>query len=386
MKHKAPIISAAAFALVMALGQPAQASLKGGVEAFLDGDYEQVVLEFKKVLKKKRQPDKVQLIMAHMYLEGLGVEINYSRAYQYLLPSAKKDNAWAQTEIAKLLFAGNGPMQSYQQANEYFRKAAMQGYIEAQLALAHGYLNGLGMTADNVLGYAWLNLAASGSNGVTRDDAISLRELTATEMTPGEITRAQNQSLEWFERIKVVEPEIISMMRQSREKPTGPTTKITITFLGQKFTTTGKSLGIDAALKSTEDQLKDVLTNAVHEAKPAPGNATKPAPGNATKTKPAAKKTAAPEPAPKVAGAKKSDQPAPSASAGQSTGADQPGFVAALFGAIWDALAGGPTGIISGIFNAIFGSDESAPGPAATTEPTSTPTPSVTKPLAPATK
>ncbi len=368
MKHKAPIISAAAVALVVALGQPAQASLKGGVEAFMDGDYEQVVLEFKKVLKKKRQPDKAQLIMAHMYLEGLGVEINYSRAYQYLLPSAKKDNAWAQTEIAKLLFAGNGPMQSYQQANEYFLKAAMQGYLEAQLALAHAYLNGLGVAADNVLGYAWLNLAASGSNGPTRDDAISLRELTATEMTPGQITRAQNQSLNWFEQIKVVEPEIISMMRQSREKPTGPTTKITITFLGQKFTTTGKSLGIDAALKSTEDQLKDVLVNAARQAKSAPGNA--------------AKKTAASKPASKMSGAKKSAQPAPGATTGQSTGADQPGF----FGAIWNAIAAGPTGIVSAIFNGIFGADEFAPGSAATTGSTATPSPSVKTPPAPATK
>jgi len=366
MKHSFPIIAITAAALIAGTGQPAEAGLKGGVEAFLEGDYEQVVLEFKKVLKKKRQPGKAQLIMAHMYLEGLGVEINYSRAYQYLLPSAKKNNPWAQTEIAKLLFAGNGPIQSYQEANEYFLKAAMLGYSEAQMAMAHAHLQGLGAVIDPVAGYAWLNLAASGLSGQARDDAIALREVTAAKMTQAEISRAQATSLEWSENMEIVDPEIVSMMRQARENPKGPKTKITITFLGQEFTATGKSLGIEKELKQVEDEVSKAAQTV---SKKPEQKLAENKPGGALK-EPVAKKTEA-------------NKPASGATAGQSATAEQPGFFASFFGAIGDALAGGVTGIISSIFGAIFGSDAPPPTPMPMPTPMPTPAPAPAKVTAP---
>ena len=329
-------------AFCVATAQPAYASLKGGVSAFLDGDYDKVVKEFKKVMKKKRQPRKAQLIMARMYIDGLGVPVNYSRAYQYLLPAAKKNDAWAQTQLGHLYAAGDGPMQSFLTANEYYLKAAKVGYAPAQLALGNAHLNGFGSRKDNVIGYAWINLAATGLKAKARDEAITLRDKTAKLMSASEVERAQEQSLHWSDNIEIVDSETAEMMRKAREGPPAGTYNITVSMFGEELEFKSKSESLATEIKKAGDKISPGIDKELKK------KAAKPA---VTATKTPAKKSA-------------SKKPAPGATAGKSAEAEE-GFVASIISTI--------TGAVSSVFELFFGSDEPAKPKAPIAKPVKTP-------------
>ena len=373
MKQSNLAIALSAAALLAATAQPARASLKGGVEAFVDGDYERVVSEFKKVLKGKRKPAKAQLIMARMYLDGLGVEVNYSRAYQYLLPSADKNNAWAQYQIARLIAAGQGPMQSYRRANDYYKKAAEAGYAPAQLALGKAYLKGQGIPQiDKVGGYAWINLAVTGLSAEVRAAAAELRDQTAAGMSRTEIARAQTQALKWSEHIEIEEPEIADLMREAREMSEEQPAMATASELAKKLVDVAKASGLEGELTALEkdvEQLGQELGRELEKQMAAQQ-------GEPGAKKPPAPQTAAAKTPPEKAEPKTAKKPASGAAAGDSAAAEESGFIASVLGAI--------TSRISAIFNFFFGPDEPAPAKPAATAPAKAPVPAKPAVAAPA--
>jgi len=373
-------VAAVLAALVATTAQPAEASLKGGVEAFLDGDYDLVVGEFKKVLKKKRKPEKAQLIMARMYLEGLGVPVNYSRAFQYLKPSADKKNAWAQYQIARLYAAGHGPVQSYHKANEYLLKSAKSGYAPAQLVLGKALLAGLGYAQpDRDQGYAWINLAATGLAGEARDEAIKLRDGTAAQMSAAAIARAQDQTLNWSEYIEFEIPEMVDLLRQARQKASAaakdPKTKITLTMGGKTIEIKPKTIdtGKVATTENKQPLEAQVAADAAAAKKPAVKK-TREQLIKETDEMMAAQRAAA-EKAGKIKPRKKQSTATtpgatPGATAGQSAGAEEQGFFAVIVSSIGH--------VVGAVLGAIFGADEPATGPSNGTTVTSPPPP--TKP------
>ena len=202
-------------ALVLVTTSPAHAKIKEAEAAFQAGDFATALKELKPYLKKKKQPTKANLILARMYLEGLGVPANYSRAFQHLSHPAKKGNAWAATELGKLYLTGAGVMHSNAMAKTWFEKAASVGYGPAQIELGHIHAKGLSVASNQIMAYAWYNLAASSLMGEQRTVALQYRDQLATTMTDAEIIVAQARSLDWADRIKVVEPEIISLLDQA---------------------------------------------------------------------------------------------------------------------------------------------------------------------------
>jgi TPR repeat protein len=217
MIHKSPTLAAATTLLLAGLlsAAPAEAKLKEAEVAFQARDFATALKELKPYFKKKRQPVKASLMMARMYLDGLGVPVNYSRAYQYLQRPAKSGNAWAATELGKLYLTGSGVMQSFDDARGWFEKAARHGYAPAQVELGHIHRKGLSLALNKITAYAWYNLAAASLAGEDRDAVMGYRDALGGSMTPQEIDIAQARSLDWSERIEVVEPEVFSLLDQA---------------------------------------------------------------------------------------------------------------------------------------------------------------------------
>jgi TPR repeat protein len=79
------------------------------------------------------------------------------------------------------------------EAVRWYRKAAHQGYVDAQFNLGAMYKNGLGVTQDYVQAHMWLDLAAmAGDRGAAEN-----RNIVAALMTPAQIAEAQKLGREW---------------------------------------------------------------------------------------------------------------------------------------------------------------------------------------------
>ncbi len=81
----------------------------------------------------------------------------------------------------------------------WYRKAAKQGYAEAQYILGRMYGEGLGVPQDYAHAHMWWNLAASRyPPGEDRDKAVKNRDIVAEKMTPAQIAEAQKLAREWM--------------------------------------------------------------------------------------------------------------------------------------------------------------------------------------------
>ena len=70
-----------------------------------------------------------------MYAKGQGVQQDYQQAVQWYRKAAEQGNADAQNNLGLMYANGQGVKQDYQQAVQWFRKAAEQGDASAQINL-----------------------------------------------------------------------------------------------------------------------------------------------------------------------------------------------------------------------------------------------------------
>ena len=81
---------------------------------------------------------------------------------------------------------GRGVAQDLRKMADWYRKAATQGQVDAQMDLSMMYFNGtLGVPKDDVLAYMWADLAAA-----SRPAAALIRDAVADHMTPDQIAEA----------------------------------------------------------------------------------------------------------------------------------------------------------------------------------------------------
>src|SRR4029077_12512676 len=95
---------------------------------------------------------------------------------------------------------GQGVPQDYAEAAKWYRKAADQGFAEAQSNLGAMYAKGQGVPQDYVEAYKWFDLAAArfaASDAALRDGVVSDRERIAAGMTRAQIAEAQRLAREW---------------------------------------------------------------------------------------------------------------------------------------------------------------------------------------------
>jgi TPR repeat protein len=90
-------------------------------------------------------------------------------------------------------------LKNYTEAMKWYRRAANQGYADAQSNLGELYFAGRGAPQSYVQAYLWFSLAAANpaSEKKTRDDAVHSRDLVAGKMTTVQIAEARRLASEW---------------------------------------------------------------------------------------------------------------------------------------------------------------------------------------------
>jgi TPR repeat protein len=80
----------------------------------------------------------------------------------------------------------------------WYRRAADQGDVDAEVAMGLAYADGIGVPQDFVEAHKWYNIAAPRSKyGDIRRDIMKRRDDLALKMTPVQIAEAQKLAREW---------------------------------------------------------------------------------------------------------------------------------------------------------------------------------------------
>lgn len=109
-----------------------------------------------------------QTLIGVDYVNGNGVQQNYNEALNWFKKAASEMYAPAQNQIGLLYKNGHGVYEDLSQAFEWFQLAADQGYDEAQINLALMYKEGLGTEKDEAQAIQWLEQAASQGNDIAK--------------------------------------------------------------------------------------------------------------------------------------------------------------------------------------------------------------------------
>ncbi len=118
---------------------------------------------------------------------------DYDTALKEFRPLADQGHADAQFALGFMYYQGKGLPQDYHKAVKWCRLAADQGLAEAQAFLGGMYYFGQGVPNDYVLAHMWANLAAA--KGV--NESVKMRDNLERLMTPQQIAEAQRLAREW---------------------------------------------------------------------------------------------------------------------------------------------------------------------------------------------
>ncbi|MCP4233755.1 MAG: sel1 repeat family protein [Aestuariibacter sp.] len=134
-----------------------------------------------------------------MYTVGRVVLKDEVEAFKWYRKAAEQGQADAQMLLANIYVEGIGVLENYKEAVKWYTKAAQKGHIEAQYTLGLMYVKGEGVEKNEREGYAWLLL----SNYVKKDKQIT-KELTAIkkELDVKTINAGQQRAARLLRRIK----------------------------------------------------------------------------------------------------------------------------------------------------------------------------------------
>lgn len=166
--------------------------------------YEQLSARYRAINTVKQQAASgklpAQLSLGGLYFDGLGVPQDYAQAAFWYRKAAEQGDAGAQYKLGVLYCYGLGVPQDHAQAAAWFRNATEQADAVAQDG--HGaaafMLIALGVPHDYVEAYFWLDLAAAGKL-VDAEQVAKYRDIIASDLTPADLSRAQERARKWFE-------------------------------------------------------------------------------------------------------------------------------------------------------------------------------------------
>jgi TPR repeat protein len=185
-----------ALALTMTLVSAAVAGpFEDGLAAHDRGDYA-TALRLWRPLAEQGTAD-AQHMLGIMYANGQSVPQDYAEAVKWYRLAAEQGSANAQYMLGIMYANGRGVPQDYAEAMKWCRLAVEQGYARAQYMLGIMYANGRGVPQNDVQAHMWFNLAASRAPASERDEAIKMRNVAASNMTPEQIGEAQRLAQEW---------------------------------------------------------------------------------------------------------------------------------------------------------------------------------------------
>ena len=90
-----------------------------------------------------------------------------------------------------MYYNGKGVAKDFKEAVKWYRLAAAQGNISAQVNLGSMYYEGEGVPEDLIRAHIWLNIAATQGN----PNAAKMRDAVSKFMTAQQLTEAQAMAL-----------------------------------------------------------------------------------------------------------------------------------------------------------------------------------------------
>ena len=116
-------------------------------------------------------------------------------------PLAERGDSASQHNLGVVYRDGQGVARDHAEAAKWFRLAADRGHALAQNNLSVMYALGEGVPRDLLKVHMWFSLAASRfPPGEDRHKALRARDMTAAQMTPGQISEARKLAREWKPR------------------------------------------------------------------------------------------------------------------------------------------------------------------------------------------
>jgi hypothetical protein len=130
--------------------------------------------------------------------DGCSAAHDYEQAVEWYTKAANQGNITAELDLASLYRDGRGKLfaRDAEQAAEWYRKAAEQGDPRAQGALGMLYTLGQGVPRSDVEAYYWLDLAAA-VKGPNQEQYAANRLNVGTRITADELEAVQDRVAAW---------------------------------------------------------------------------------------------------------------------------------------------------------------------------------------------
>jgi TPR repeat protein len=127
---------------------------------------------------------------------------------------AGRGDAEGQFRLGSLYYQGRGVPQDHKVALEWFRQAAGQGHLAAQVNLGHIYSSGIAgfLASDYSQSLFWYVMAASQGDR----EAVKLRDELALKMTPAQIAETQKLVRE-FRPAEVHQKQVAELQQQAAQ-------------------------------------------------------------------------------------------------------------------------------------------------------------------------
>lgn len=105
-----------------------------------------------------------QYKLGEQYYRGDGVIQDYAEALQWFMKAAEQELPEAQNRVGDIYRNGQGVEQDYAEAVKWYRKAADEGSSDAQNSLASMYFNGYGVAQNYGVALKWFQKSAKRGN------------------------------------------------------------------------------------------------------------------------------------------------------------------------------------------------------------------------------
>lgn len=107
--------------------------------------------------------------IAECLLNGHGLNKDTKKAFTLLLNAAAEKNPFAMRKLGHIYREGKHEDKNYEEAWQWYRKAAELGDTPAMLMLSAMYASGEGVARDNRASVEWLRRAAAAGDALARE-------------------------------------------------------------------------------------------------------------------------------------------------------------------------------------------------------------------------
>jgi TPR repeat protein len=178
-------------ALIPAFGQPADGQT---VDSQTAGAIDPALLA-----KASAGDAASQVLVGESYAAGKGVGQDYNQAADWYRKAAEQGSIAGELHLAGLYRDGGGKhfARDMVQAVAWYRKAAEQGDVGAQATLGVLYSIGQGIPQSYVEAYFWLDIAAQ-TKGPNQEKYAANRQMIGTHITADELADVQEREAKWL--------------------------------------------------------------------------------------------------------------------------------------------------------------------------------------------